>query len=198
MLELTRKVIIGIDLAGKPENPSGLAVLVNRKVKTSLLYANKQIIESIIKNSPALVAVDAPFNLPKREIFRKADKEMIKHGYRVFPPRLPSMEKLTLRAIKLNKLIERKGFKTIEVHPTSSCKALDMPLKKWRKIQTILIQIGLGGDLNKRVLTPHEIDAVIAAFTAYLYMRNKTEVFGNEREGYIIIPKRQHWRKLEI
>ncbi|NWF87345.1 DUF429 domain-containing protein [Candidatus Bathyarchaeota archaeon] len=198
MLELTRKVIIGIDLAGKSENPTGLAVLVNRKVKTGLLYTNKQILGNITQNNPALVAVDAPFNLPKRGIFRKADKEMIKNGYRVFPLRLPSIEKLTLRAIKLNKLIEGKGFKAIEVHPTSTRKALNMPLKEWGKIQTILMQIGLGGDLYERALTPHEIDAVIAAFTAYLYMRNETEAFGDEKEGYIIIPKRKNWRKLEI
>ena len=108
------------------------------------------------------------------------------------------MKKLTLRTIRLNKLIEEKGYKTIEVHPTSTRKALNIPLKDWGRIQTILAQIGLEEDLVVRTLTPHEIDAITAALTAYLHMQNQTEAIGNEQEGYIIIPKRQDWRELQI
>jgi len=198
VLELKRNITIGIDLAGKPENPTGLAILDNRKVKTSLVYTNNQIMESITQSEPTLIAIDAPFSLPKKGILRKADKEMIKNGYRVFPPSLAAMKELTLRAIKLNKLAKVKGLKTIEVHPTSTRKALGMPLKEWKKIQTILMQIGLEGDLSKRVLTSHEIDAVTAALTAYLYTENRTKALGDGEEGYIIIPTQQDWRKLRV
>ena len=198
MLELKTKVIIGIDLAGKPENPTGWATWENKKVKTTLLYMDNQILEAITQNKPEIIAVDAPFSLPKSGLLRKADKEMIKSGYRVFPPILPAMRTLTMRAMKLNRLISEIGFKTIEVHPTSTCKALNIPPKDWGKIQTVLTQIGLEGDLKVRTLTPHEIDAVIAALTAYLYMRNQTEALGDEEEGYIIIPKKQDWRTLQI
>ena len=198
MLELKTKVIIGIDLAGKPENPTGWATWENKKVKTTLLYMDNQILEAITQNKPEIIAVDAPFSLPKSGILRKADREMIKNGYRVFPPRLPAMSTLAMRAMKLNRLIAEKGFKTIEVHPTSTCKALSIPPKDWGKIQTVLTQIGLEGDLKVRTLTPHEIDAVIAVLTAYLHMRNQTEALGDEEEGYIIIPKKQDWRTLQI
>jgi len=195
---LKTKVIIGIDLAGKPENPTGWATWKNKKVKTGLLYTNSQIIEVITQNKSEIIAVDAPFSLPKKGIFRKADKEMIKNGYRVFPPSIPAMKKLTMRAIKLNRLIAEQGFKTIEVHPTSTCKALSMPIKDWEKIQTVLTQIGLEGDLKVRTLTPHEMDAVIAALTAYLHMKKQTEALGDEEEGYVIIPKKQDWRTIRI
>jgi len=198
VLELKTKVIIGIDLAGKPENPTGWAAWENKKVKASLLYMDNQMLEAITQSKPEVIAVDAPFSLPKSGILRKADREMIKNGYRVFPPRLPAMKALTMRAMKLNRLIAEKGFKTIEVHPTSTCKALNIPLKDWEKIQTALTQIGLEGDLKVRTLTPHEVDAVIAALTAYLYMRNQTEALGDEEEGYIIVPKKQDWRTLQI
>jgi len=123
---------------------------------------------------------------------------MIRHGYRVFPPNLPAMRKLTMRAIRLNRAIAERGFKTIEVHPTSTCKALNMPIKDWGKIQTVLKQLGLGGDTEVRTLTPHEIDALLAALTAYLHLNNQTEALGDNEEGYIIIPKKQEWRKLKI
>ena len=198
MLQLKTEVIIGIDLAGKPENPTGWTICENKTVKTSLLYMDNQILEAITQNKPEIIAVDAPFSLPKSGMLRKADIEMIKNGYRVFPPTLPAMKILTMRAMKLNRLIAEKGFKTIEVHPTSTCKALSIPPKDWGKVQTALTQIGLEGDLKVRTLTSHEIDAVIAALTACLYMRNQTKELGDEEEGYIIVPKKQDWRTLQI
>jgi len=44
----------------------------------------------------------------------------------------------------------------------------------------------------------HEIDAVIAALTAYLYMNNQTEALGDEGEEDIIIPKKNNWRALQL
>jgi predicted nuclease with RNAse H fold len=167
-------------------------------VETRLLYTDSQILEALTQSKPEIIAVDAPFRLPKRGILRNADREMIKNGYRVFPPTLSAMRTLTLRAIKLNKLIAKKGFRTIEVHPTSTCKALNMPSKDWGKIQTVLTQIGLDGDFKVRALTPHEIDAVIAALTAHIYIRNQTRALGDEEEGYIIIPKKRDWRTLRL
>lgn len=198
MLILENKVIIGIDLAGKPENPTGWALWRNRNVETSLIYTNKEILEKITHVKPTIVAIDAPLKLPKKSLLRKADKELIKRGYRVFPPRLKAMKKLTLRAIKLNKLIGEKGIETIEVHPTSTRRALNMPIKDWRKIQTLLESMGLEGSLKTCILTPHEIDAVTAALTAHLYKQGLTEALGDEEGGYIIVPKKQDWRNIKL
>jgi len=195
---LKNKVIIGIDLAGKPKNPTGWALWKSKKVETSLIHTNEEILEGITHSDPTIIAIDAPFSLPKKGILRIADREMIRRGYRVFPPCLPAMKTLTLRAIKLNKLMTKKGYRTIEVHSTSTRKALNMPLKDWRKIQTTLETIGLEGTLKLRTLKCHEIDAVTAALTAYLHMKNQTEAIGNGEEGYIIIPKKQDWRTLQI
>jgi predicted nuclease with RNAse H fold len=71
-------------------------------------------------------------------------------------------------------------------------------LKEWRKIQTILVSIGLRGELRPRILVSHEIDAVTAALTAYLYLRSQTESAGDEAEGYIVLPKKQYWRNLKV
>jgi len=191
-------IIIGIDLAGSSKNPTGWALWKNKTVKTKLVYTSKEIMESVVTNKPSIIAIDAPLRLPKKGILRSADKEMIKRGYRVFPPTLPAMKKLTSRAMRINKLIVEKGYKTVEVHPTSTRKALNMPLKDWGKIQTLLKDIGLKGDVETRQLTPHEIDAVTAALTAYLQIQNQTESVGDEEEGYIIIPKKMDWRTLKI
>jgi len=195
---LKKKGIIGRDLAGKTENPTGWALLLDKNVKTKLLYTNTEILEEISRSAPTLIAIDAPFSLPKTGLLRKADRYMIKRGYRVFPPKIPSMKSLTLRAIKLNKLIAKMGYKTIEVHPTSTRKALNMPLKDLDAIQEILKRIGLKGEIEIRPLTVHEIDAVTAALTAYLHTKSKAESIGDADEGYIIVPKKCDWKALKF
>jgi predicted nuclease with RNAse H fold len=197
MLEFNGKCTIGIDLAGLSKYPTGWALLKGTAAKTSLIYTDREILENITKNNPSLIAIDAPLSRPKNsELFRKADREMIKNGYQVFPPNLPAMKKLTLRAIRLNSLIEENTYKTIEVHPTSTRKDLQMPLKDWKAIQEILKKLGLKGKLETRPLATHELDAVTAALTAILHMTKQTEQIGDEEEGYIIVPKRRNWRTL--
>lgn len=197
-MKLQKNGIIGIDLAGKPKNPTGWALLLGKLVKTGVIYTDKEILGLIVKNSPALIAIDAPFSLPKTSLLRKADKEMIKRGYRVFPPNLPSMRTLALRAMKLNKLLAKSGYKTIEVHPTSTRKALNLPSKDLKAIQEALKSMGLKGDIEARPLTVHEVDAVTAALTGYLYVKNKTESIGDVEEGYITVPKKCDWKALKI
>lgn len=197
MLEFKDKCVMGIDLSGTSNNPSGLALLKGNFAKTSLVYTDNALLESITENHPTLIAIDASLSLPKEgELFRTADKKMIKKGYRVFPPNLSAMKKLTLRAIRLNKLIEEKRYKTIEVHPTSTRKALQMPLKDWKAIQEILKTLGLKGELETRPLVTHEIDAVTAALTAVLHLKGQTERVGDNKNGYIIVPKKRDWRTL--
>lgn len=58
--------------------------------------------------------------------------------------------------------------------------------------------MALEGDIETRTLTIHELDAVIAALTAYLYIHNKIETVGDKAEGYIIVPKKQDWRTIKI
>jgi predicted nuclease with RNAse H fold len=197
MLEFKGKCVIGIDLAASSRNPSGWALLKGNTVKASLVYTDSEILENIVRNHPALIAIDAPLSLPEKgAFFRKADREMIRKGYTVFPPNLPAMKKLALRAIRLNRLTEKKRYKTIEVHPTSTRKALQTPLKDWKVIQEVLKTLGLKGELETRPLATHKIGAVTAALTAVLHLKSQTERVGDEEKGYITVPKKRDWRPL--
>jgi predicted nuclease with RNAse H fold len=197
MSEFKGKCVIGIDLAASSRNPSGWALLKGNTVKTSLVYTDSEILENIVRNHSALIAIDAPLSLSEKgAFFRKADREMIRKGYKVFPPNLPAMKKLALWTIRLNRLTEKKRYKTIEVHPTSTRKALQMPLRDWKAIQEVLKTLGLKGELETRPLATHEIDAVTATVTAVLPLKSQTERVGDEEKGYITVPKKRDWRTL--
>ena len=198
MSGLTENIIIGIDLAGTETNPTGWTMWKNKTITVCHLHENKQILDRSLTLPPTLIAIDAPLNLPTKGSMRKVDKEMHKHGYPVLPPLFPAMKKLTLRAIEITKKIIKEGFDIIEVHPASTRKALKMPTKNWQKIQQIFISIGLEGDLKTRTLTPHETDAVTAALAGHLHLQGKTELIGDNKEGYIVVPIKSNWRTLQL
>jgi predicted nuclease with RNAse H fold len=195
---LNTETIIGLDLAAKTKNPTGWVLWQNRRVQMGLVYTNSEILACIARYKSSVVAIDAPRSLPKQGLFRKADREVLRRGLRVFPPGSQAMRTLTLRAIKLDKLIAQEGYKTIEVHPTPTRKALGMPARAWKEIQAILSQIGIEGISKHKRITPHEIDAVTAAFTAHLHAKGQNEEVGDTTEGCIIVPKKADWRTLKL
>jgi len=198
MSETKENIIVGIDLAGIHRNPTGWALWRNKAVSACHLYNDNEITRKSVTQKPTIIAIDAPLSLPTKGIMRKADVQMHKLGYPVFPPRFPAMEKLTLRAIEISRKIIKAGFNIIEVHPTSTRKALKMPLKDWSKVQEFFVSMGLGGDIRDRALSPHELDAVTAALTGYLHLNRKTQLIGNTKEGYIVIPLEGDWRDIQL
>ena len=58
--------------------------------------------------------------------------------------------------------------------------------------------MGLEGDLKTRTLMPHETDAVTAVLTGRLHLQGKTELTGDNKEGYIVVPIKSGWRKLQL
>jgi len=195
--KLQKSVIVGIDLAGKATNPTGWALLKNRQIQTCNLYLTKEILAHTFNFSPTLVAIDAPLALPKKSAMREADRQMHKLGYPVFPPRFRAMKTLTLRAIRITKKLKERRIHVIEVHPASTRKALGIPTRDWKRIQEIFKKIGYKGDIETRILTPHEIDAVTAGLTAHLYIKGKTKLVGEPKEGYIVIPLKNDWKRLQ-
>jgi predicted nuclease with RNAse H fold len=194
---MRQKAIVGIDLAGKAHKPTGWALLENKKIQACHLYTTREIVSHTFNASPILVAIDAPLALPKKNQMREADREMHRLGYPVFPPRFRGMKSLTLRAIRITKKLKERRIDVIEVHPASTRKALGMPTKNWEKIQKIFQELGYKGELEKRILTPHEVDAVTAAFTAHLYMKGKARLVGEPEEGYIVVPLKTDWKRLK-
>ena len=189
--------IIGIDLSGKQDNPTGICVLNQDQVILKTLYHNKDLIDYIKKTNPSLIAVDAPLSLPKGRCclekdcqcaeyghFRQAEREIRPYG-RVLPLTFRGMKMLTLRGIEL--IRELKDFQFIETHPRTSQKQLG--IKDIKK------------DLNRIYKLPsdpteHELDALLAAVTGYLYLKGECIKLGDPEEGIIVVPKNDSCLKL--
>jgi hypothetical protein len=156
--------VVGIDLAGKTENPTGFCLLDETGAKTKLLFSDMEILKEIEETKPDCIATDAPFWLPQVGIWRSSDEKLLKRGFQPISPAFPTMRLLVLRASHLVKVLKERGYKVIEVFSSASEKVLGLS-KEPRK--------------NK-----DEYDALLCALTAKAYLEGKYE----DLDG-IIIPR---------
>ena len=67
-------IVIGLDLAGLPKNPSGVAKLCGKQLETREIYSDAEILELCENVRPEVVAIDAPLSLPAQGSLRLIEK----------------------------------------------------------------------------------------------------------------------------
>lgn len=159
--------IVGLDLAGKPENDTGFCAMENSDIDTKILHSDKNIIEEVKKVDPDLVAVDAPFGLPDDGMYRDSELELKERGFDPLSPKFEGMKVLVKRAKGLISKLERsdKNFEIIEVFPAASKSILHLKPSE---------------EANE-----DEFDALVCAVTGKKYLQGKYE----NLEG-IIVPEK--------
>ena len=169
--------ILGIDLAGRPENPTGICLFKNNETCFKTVYSDEQIFRIVSEFKPDIIAIDAPIIKKEQQPYvRKADKLLKK--YKSLPPTLPSMRLLTLRGSKIAAKLKETKYKVIEVFPTATAKILEIHDKNYRKTAE---------KLKINVKNKHELDAYLCCITAKMHLEKKTVTIG-DKDGKIVIP----------
>jgi uncharacterized protein YprB with RNaseH-like and TPR domain/predicted nuclease with RNAse H fold/adenylate kinase family enzyme len=201
--------IVGIDLRGKPTNPTGWAICEGTRAETCILYSDEEIIAKTLAAKADLVSIDAPLALPRGRksafddspcrkeggIVRDAERILWARGVGVYPALIPHMQKLTLRGMQLTKELESHGLKVIESYPGAAQDVLGIPRKKSNEdlLTRGLHEFGFdfGGDKSH-----DELDAITSALVGYFYLADEYEAIGADDECYMIIPTRNSmsWR----
>jgi len=184
------KVSLGVDLSGSPKNDTGLCVLEveegKKSVDISLVKTDVEILQKIEACSPDIIAIDAPLTPAANSYMRAADEEMKKYG--ALPHNLRGMTYLVERGNKLAQLLTALGKPHIEVFNAATAKILGFYDKDRERMQKNLLQLGIEGNIKKKMLNKDELDAISAALTGYLYLMKKTKEVG-DKEGKIVVPK---------
>ncbi len=190
--------VVGIDLAGSPKRDTGICTLKENSITSCIIvHTDQEILDYVKKENPALIAVDAPLNLPPGrksiedrtgEHFRPCDRELLRRGIRFFPITLGPMRLLTQRGIHLKRVLARRGYSVIEVYPGAAQDIWHTGRKQdgLSKLRKGLEKLG-GTRLDKR-MGGDELDAVTAALVGELFLRGKAEVLGDFKRGAIVIP----------
>lgn len=193
------KVFFGVDLAGRIDEPTGVAALSD---KAELIFVNQVKPDLAIRNyidyhRPCLIGMDAPLSIPSGRYgtyaSRKCDRDLAMLGVPTFATSM--LAQLTFRAITIAKMLE-PHYPTIEVYPHATKVRLGLTHKD-KKIKVIsreIIQTRLSRFVknlprkSKILLSDHELDAILAAYTALLHDKHLTQPIGDAQEGLIFIP----------
>ncbi len=170
--------VAGIDLAAKEDNITGLCIIEGKRIITDSKKSDENILSFIFSNNPDLVAIDAPLTLSTT---RYAEKYLKRYG--AMSLRIPWIRRLAIRGMRIAENIKEHKIKVIEVFPTATAKILEFYQKPKKDMVEYFKNQGF--TFENDVKNEHEVDALIAAYTALLYLENKTESIDG-----VIIPKK--------
>lgn len=210
---MERACFIGVDLTSAAKKPTACVALDWELHLTmfDFLLSDGQIIGAIERYHPSIVAIDAPLSLPNGLCCleescpcqslssakgRVCERELSRCGIPCYYTTKKSIIKdMVYRAIALKDEITARGYQVIEVYPYAAKVRL-----LGRHIPKKITPEGIAF-LRERLadLLPNQIpnlerfnhdlcDALLAAYTAYLYARGEIEIIGDPEEGAISIP----------
>jgi predicted nuclease with RNAse H fold len=194
--------VVGLDLAGVEHRPSGFCVLMRKRVQTKLLYGDAEILDEIINSCPGLVAIDAPLSLPRgrcclendcicrgRSHLRECDRAVRRLGIPIFALTLGSMRVLTIRGMRVRDRLEKEKIPVIETYPGGAQDLWGIPRQKDPMgLKKGLLGFGLDGDIKRRKISCHELDAITCALVAQEHQSGCSLVLGDPDEGVMVLP----------
>lgn len=196
-------VSIGIDLSGSENKASGICILKGKEAFLSIAKTDEEIINKTIKEKPTIISIDSPLGLPKGRccpqdscdcriygILRECERILKKRGINVYPCLIPSMQKLTIRGIKLSKIFKEYGYVVIESYPGAAQDILGLPRKRinLKELEIDLMNMGIKPHSKNKIISHDEIDALTSSLVGYFYLTGDYEGIGNSYEGFLIIP----------
>ncbi|MBC8045111.1 MAG: DUF429 domain-containing protein [Rhizobacter sp.] len=202
------KVFFGVDLAGRIDHTTGLAALTEHR---ELVFVNEVKPDIAIRNyidyhKPALIAFDAPLTIPCGRYgtyaSRRCDRDLMMLGIPTFTTSM--LAQLTFRAMTLRRQLTSR-YDVIEVYPHAAKLRLGMMhrSKKQEPAAREMIQNRLARFVknmpraSKILMSDHELDAILAAYTALLHFSKLTESVGDADEGLIYIPSANFQKHLK-
>ena len=196
--------VVGIDLTGSENKPSGWCLLDGTEATTRLIGSDANLISVTLEAQPHIVSIDSPLSLPqgrisvldddpgryKYGIMRYCERVLKKRGINVYPALIPSMQKLTARGIRLASLLRNKGVPVIESYPGAAQDIMGIPRKRasLNMLCEGLREFGIRGNFLKEQLTHDELDAITSSVVGAFFWCGKFEALGMEGDEALIIP----------
>ena len=206
--------VLGIDLSASSKRGSAFALLDEKAglIDCSQFFEPDELGTFLERHKPEVVAIDAPLSLPlgldcleeshpcspiHSYKGRSAEQELARRGIGCFFTTKRSIIKgVVYRGQDISRSLSKRGYRVIEVYPYATKVILfgkEIPPKvtsrglAYLKDRLAMIVTGVEGYLDD--LTHDGCDAILAAYTGWLYCNDETDALGISEEGHIIIPK---------
>ena len=207
-------ICTGIDLTSSPRRLSAYAVLHDdgALAEVGLAREDAELLALAERWRPRIVAVDAPLSPPRGLCcleeacpcrpsapggLKAAERELFRQGISLYATTKRSIIKVMIkRAMALRLMLEARGYVVLEVYPYAAKVRLwgkGMPRKTTRAgrewLREKLDGMVPGLRQHEGRLGHDQLDAIVAAYTAYLYGRDRAEGVGDHDEGLIWVPR---------
>lgn len=192
-------VVAGVDYGAKLSGNTAIAILNKGKVqlfKTKVKEnADDFIMEVLTTQQVNRVFIDAPLSLP-RSFHGFKDEAEPEFFYRQCDKQTGAMSPmflggLTARAIALKYLLNKKNIEVLETYPSYLCRLINLERVKtadgvFEMFHRIKKELnGLFGNIEPQTI--HEIDALLALYSAIRYCQQQHVVLGDAEEGEILV-----------
>jgi predicted nuclease with RNAse H fold len=198
---------LGVDLAGLPTNPSGIATILDgRLFDLHSVGSDAEIVGLARALGPrTVIAMNAPLTLPRGRCCldddcrcrhdpgtrsRALERQLARERVPILASAL--IKVLARRGIALAGQMHAAGFTVLEAYPFATLLLLGLPTKGKRSrrgravIHAALAPLVPG--LDHPDASEHELDAVICALTADLWLRGRCRLVGDPAEGQMVVP----------
>jgi predicted nuclease with RNAse H fold len=198
---------LGLDLAGVERNETGVALLRDGRLeRLAPAYADGELLAWVRGAGPAAtVAINAPLTRPRGRCCLDDDcrcrtdpgtrsRQVERDLARMRVPTLATalLKVLARRGIRLAEALRREGWDPLEVYPQATLRLLGLPCTGKRtelgrrRIHAALQPLVPG--LEHADASEHQLDAVICAYTAWLWRTGRARPIGDVDEGVMVIP----------
>lgn len=199
--------IMGIDLAGKVSNRTGLCLLRGSKAETRVAHTDEDIEQFVREKEPDLISIDAPLSLPNGRtsvydddperhfgIMRESERELKRRGVNSYPALIRSMQELTKRGIRLAEQFRNAGYPVIECFPGAAQDVIQLPRKRTDEslLKRGLSRFGIQGSFRTGKVCHDELDAITASLVGQFFISGYYEPLGCPEENDMIIPQREY------
>lgn len=164
-------------------------------METCSLFSDEEILAYITRHSPRIVSIDCPLGLPgggteidpQAGIVRVAEQDLSRIGIPAYPALIDSMQNLTLRGIRLRRLISDLPHKpiAIESYPGAAQDILSIPRKQQGLdlLREGLRRLGLTGP-GLETRSHDEMDAIreIDGKVGTVHRRSRRGLVANQAE----------------
>jgi len=158
------RLFAGIDLGLPRRSTTGLALLCCRCRTVWLAQTTPgEALSACLAARPHVVAIDAPLTMPVGALERDLERICRALGYKLIPPLLGPMRRLTKTGILLAEVLESAGVEVVETHPRSALKSagVENPRELLKSI--------VGRYTLSSYLTEHMLDALVSSLVAISY-----------------------------
>lgn len=206
--------VMGIDLSASSKRGSAFALLDEKAglIDCSEFFEPDELAASLEKHKPDVVAIDAPLSLPLGlDCLEESHPCSPTHDYKgrsaeqelaririgcFFTTKRSIIKGLIYRGQDISRRLSSQGFRVIEVYPYATKVILfgeKIPSKLTNRglayLKDRISAMVTGLDVYVDKLNHDACDAILAAYTGWLYCNGQTDALGIAEEGHMIVPK---------